>query len=189
MTPRGEMIIGDFKEVQAHLLQDLRETPPQSKADDFVELMRGWRPHSEEPSQVLEALCLYGVEFLVVGGTATAIHAQPRYTDDLDLWIRQTDKNLARLQQALGVLPYRLLGADATPKTSILLNNHQVDLFRSQWQIDFAEARQRRFELNLFNLPLSFIGLVDLVRIKRAVDQNLDGFDLCLIEEIHGKID
>lgn len=164
-------------------------TPPQSRADDFVELMRGWRPDSEEPTQALEALGLHGVEFLVVGGAATAIHAQPRYTDDLDLWVRQTDENLARLRRALEVLPYEVVRPDTAPKTSILLRNHKVDLFRSQWRIEFAEAWRRRVEPNMFDLTLSFVGLVDLVRIKRAVDQNLDSFDLCVIEEIHGKVD
>ena len=43
----------------------------------------------------------HGVEYLVVGGYALAAHGRPRYTGDIDLWIRPTRDNAARVLAAL----------------------------------------------------------------------------------------
>lgn len=43
---------------------------------DFVDLLR--------------ALSSAGAEYLLIGGYAVGFHAQPRYTKDLDVWIRPT---------------------------------------------------------------------------------------------------
>jgi hypothetical protein len=49
----------------------------------------------------------HAVEYLVVGGYALAAHGRPRYTGDIDLWIRATKDNAARVLAAVGdsVLP------------------------------------------------------------------------------------
>lgn len=43
------------------------------------------------------ALSARGVEFLVVGGHAVMLYTQPRYTKDLDVWVRPTPENAARV--------------------------------------------------------------------------------------------
>jgi len=52
---------------------------------------------------MLSALCEAGAEFLVVGAHALAVHARPRATGDLDVWIRATPENAARVWSALVV--------------------------------------------------------------------------------------
>ena len=42
-----------------------------------------------------------GVEYLVVGGYALAAFGQPRYTGDIDIWVRSTEANAAALLKAL----------------------------------------------------------------------------------------
>jgi len=42
-----------------------------------------------------------GVEYLIVGGYALAFHGAPRFTGDLDLFIRPTTENVAKLVAAL----------------------------------------------------------------------------------------
>ncbi|CAN5584896.1 hypothetical protein BH11ARM2_BH11ARM2_21540 [soil metagenome] len=51
--------------------------------------------------ELLELLRSHSVEFLVVGSTALAVHARPRYTEDLDLWLRRSEENTRRLIAAL----------------------------------------------------------------------------------------
>lgn len=43
----------------------------------------------------------FGVEYLVVGGWAVGVHAEPRYTKDLDLLIGTSPENLERTVTAL----------------------------------------------------------------------------------------
>jgi len=42
-----------------------------------------------------------GVEYLIVGGYALAAHGHPRYTGDLDIWIRPSPSNVERLLDVL----------------------------------------------------------------------------------------
>ena len=51
--------------------------------------------------EMLSALSDAEAEFLVVGAHAVAVHGQPRATGDLDLWIRATPENAARVWKAL----------------------------------------------------------------------------------------
>lgn len=52
---------------------------------DFVDLLRAF---SEAE-----------VRFLIVGAYALALHAKPRATGDLDLWVEPTPQNAARVMQ------------------------------------------------------------------------------------------
>ncbi len=45
------------------------------------------------------------VEYIVVGGYALAYHGAPRYTGDIDLWLKISDKNAQRVIEALRESP------------------------------------------------------------------------------------
>lgn len=65
------------------------------------------------PSDLIDLLAAFdtaGVDYLLVGGQALALHGRPRFTKDADLWLRDSAPNLARACTAL-----RTFGApDAT---------------------------------------------------------------------------
>jgi hypothetical protein len=50
---------------------------------------------------MLSALSEAGADFLVVGAHALAVHARPRSTGDLGVWIRPTRQNAERVWAAL----------------------------------------------------------------------------------------
>lgn len=56
---------------------------------------------NEDFVDVLRALCAEQVEFLVVGAHALAVHGVVRATGDLDLWVKPTVENAARVVRAL----------------------------------------------------------------------------------------
>ena len=47
------------------------------------------------------ALSDAGAEFIVVDAHAVMVHTEPRYTKDLDIWIRATPQNAAHAYRAL----------------------------------------------------------------------------------------
>lgn len=51
--------------------------------------------------EFIELLNARGVEYLLVGGWAFGFHATPRYTGDLDFFVRRDEKNCALLKQVL----------------------------------------------------------------------------------------
>ena len=58
----------------------------------------------EQAMRVLAALHRRGVDCIVVGGIAMALHGIVRATEDLDLLLRPTAENIDRIRQALGDL-------------------------------------------------------------------------------------
>lgn len=52
-------------------------------------------------ADLLAAFDRHGVRYLLVGGYAVAVHATPRFTKDLDLWLSDTTANRTRAVRAL----------------------------------------------------------------------------------------
>jgi len=56
------------------------------------------------PPDLVEMLSVFGdfeVRYLVIGGHAVSLHARPRTTKDLDLWLDPAPENIARACAAL----------------------------------------------------------------------------------------
>src|SRR5260370_15654530 len=51
--------------------------------------------------EFIASLSAHGVEFVVVGAYALALHGAPRFTGDLDLFVRPTMENASRLLAAV----------------------------------------------------------------------------------------
>jgi len=51
--------------------------------------------------KVVDALEKFGVEYVLIGGYAVIIHGFPRFTEDMDLFVRLEQDNIARLRHAL----------------------------------------------------------------------------------------
>ena len=45
--------------------------------------------------EFIELLSNHKVEYLLVGGYALGIHGYPRYTGDMDIWVKPTPENAA----------------------------------------------------------------------------------------------
>jgi hypothetical protein len=58
-------------------------------------------PTNPDFRDLLSALNAAGAEFLVVGAHAVMLHTSPRYTKDLDVWVRPSKENARRVREAL----------------------------------------------------------------------------------------
>ena len=56
---------------------------------------------SKDFKEFAELLNNHGVEYLVVGGYAVGVHGHPRYTGDIDFWIRSERANAERVLDVL----------------------------------------------------------------------------------------
>jgi predicted nucleotidyltransferase len=145
-----------------------------------------------------ELLNRHGVEFLVIGGQAAALHGSPIPTFDVDLCYRRTPGNLERLAEALRELhptlrgappdlPFRLdaqslaLGANFTFRTNI------GDLDLLAWVEPFGEYEKlidRAESQMLDDQPVKVISLDDLITIKRHIRRPKDQAALFQLEAI-----
>lgn len=125
-----------------------------------------------------------GVEYLLVGGYAVAIHGYPRFTGDMDLWVRPTTENARRLMAVLDQFGFGGLGvseADFTTPGRIVQMGEppfRIDLLTQIDGVEFEACAARAVMLEVAGLSLPVIGLEDLRRNKLASGRPKDLEDL-----------
>ena len=130
-----------------------------------------------------------GAEFLVVGAHAVMYYAAPRYTKDLDLWVRPSRPNAERVLAALGAFgaPLADLTVEdlAVPGTifQIGMEPNRVDFLTHLEAVDFAEAWGRKVTTTYDGVPIHVLSLDDLLANKRAVDRPQDRADVERLEQ------
>ena len=63
--------------------------------------------------EFIESLNSHEVDYLIVGAHALAFHGFPRYTGDVDVFLRPTPENAARVEQVLVAFSFASLGLRA----------------------------------------------------------------------------
>jgi len=138
---------------------------------------------------LLSALSAEGAEFLIVGAHAVMLYTAPRYTKDLDIWVRPTPENAARAHRALVAFgaPMADLTVDdlATPGTifQIGIAPNRVDILTAIEAVTFEEAWARRVSSAYGGVPIALLSLEDLLTNKRAVGRRQDLLDVEKLEE------
>ena len=137
--------------------------------------------------EMLSALSAAGARFLVVGAHALAAHGIPRATGDLDIWIRPTPENAARVINALKTFGAALcnLGADdlSRPDTvfQIGLPPSRIDILSSISGVHFDSAWPRRVAVTVGDMEVGVIGREDFIANKRASGRPKDLLDIQLL--------
>lgn len=130
--------------------------------------------------EMLSALDAAGAEFLVVGAHALAAHGVPRATGDLDIWVRATPGNAARVLSALrdfGVPLFDLSPEDlARPETVFQIGvvPVRVDILTSISGVEVEEAWAGRIQATVDAVTLGVLGREELIRNKRATGRPKD---------------
>jgi hypothetical protein len=137
---------------------------------------------------LLRAFADADVRFLVIGAYAVAVHAEPRATGDLDLWLEPSPENAARAYAALrrfGAPLHELTEADlASPGVvfQIGLPPRRIDLLTSITGVAFADAWAGRIAIRYGDVPCAVIGRDALIENKRQLGRARDLADLELLE-------
>ena len=139
---------------------------------------------SKDFKEFVGLLNAHGVDYLVVGGFAMALHGRPRYTGDLDLWVGCDAENANRLINALREFGFGEVGLSAQdfmhPEQVVQLGYppFRIDLLTSIDGVEFIEALRHREEIEHDGLRIAFINLHDLKANKRASGRPRDIDDL-----------
>jgi hypothetical protein len=139
-------------------------------------------------AEMLSALSAAGAEFLIVGAHAMAAHGRPRATGDLDIWVRPTPENAARVWtalQAFGAPLFDLSLEDLTRPGVVFqigVPPCRIDLLTEITGVTFDEAWPRRLTAEVEGQPLPFIGRNELLANKRAIGRPKDVDDLAFLE-------
>jgi hypothetical protein len=130
-----------------------------------------------------ELLNAEGVEYLVVGGYALAAHGHPRYTGDIDFWVRPSAPNIDRLLIVLRRFGFESLGlqaADFGPDSVVQLGQppRRIDLLTAVDGVEFDDCWARREWVTVDGVSLTIIGLEDFATSKRSSGRLKDLADL-----------
>ncbi len=141
---------------------------------------------------MLSALSEEGVEFLLVGAYAMAVHGMPRATGDLDIWIRPTKENAERLMSALGRFgaPLDSLAVEDFARPDVVVQigvaPRRLDFLTSIDGVEFDGAWVKRAVVRVDGLDVPVISLADLKANKRAVGRPRDLADVEELEALDG---
>jgi hypothetical protein len=143
---------------------------------------------SSDLREFLESLNSRGIDYVIVGAHSLAFHARPRYTGDLDILVRATPGNAAKLVDLLNQFGF----ADAVFKDSDFTEPGQliqlgrapnrIDLLTSITGVTTDEALATKVMAELDGIPVFILGKDALIRNKRAVGRPQDIADLDTLE-------
>lgn len=143
---------------------------------DFVDLLR--------------ALSVARADFLVIGGYAVSFHAEPRYTKDLDVWVRPTTENAKRVMTGLRAFGAPLANlklrdlVDPGIVFQIGIEPNRIDILTDIEGVSFGDAWDRRVIGKFGPLKIAWLSPQDLVTNKRAVARPQDLLDVAKLEPL-----
>ena len=130
----------------------------------------------------------YGVEFLVVGAHALAVHGLVRATKDIDVWVRPASENAIRLIAALnafGAPTQSVTAGDfavAGVTFQIGIEPVRIDILTVIDGIDFESAWRNRIAADYGDVPVSVLARSDLIANKLAAGRPQDLADVAALE-------
>ena len=140
--------------------------------------------------ELLLAFNEQNVEYLVVGGYAVGIHAEPRATKDLDIFVRSDAPNSEAVFRALAAYgaPLEDLTPDdfrSDPKSifQIGVEPARIDILQEIDGVTFDEAWSHRTKASLQGIPVHVISAEYLIKNKLASGRPQDIVDVSAIRE------
>jgi hypothetical protein len=138
---------------------------------DFKDLLRIFAEHH--------------VEYLIVGAYAVIHYTQPRYTKDIDLWIKPSEENAARVARAFYQfgLPLVEVTQDDFAQEGLHyvvgISPCQIDFLTSLPGFsDFDSAWKGSETSHVDEIPIHYLGKADLIIAKKTAGRPQDLADL-----------
>jgi len=139
---------------------------------------------SPDLKELLGLFRSHGVECVVVGAHALALHGHPRFTADLDLLLNRNRSNAERIIAALTTFGFS--NTDLSPEDFLVpdqviqLGNppNRIDLLTSISGVDWDTAASGAVEGAFGDVPVRFLGREELIRNKRMTGRTKDLADV-----------
>jgi hypothetical protein len=139
---------------------------------------------SADLREFIALLNSHSVEYVIVGAHSLAFHGRPRYTGDLDILVRPSPENAAKLSIVMKEFGFAGTGFKesdfAEPDQIIQLGRipNRIDLLTGITGVPVDEAFQTKVATKLEGLPVFILSKALLIQNKRAVARPQDLADL-----------
>ncbi len=134
--------------------------------------------------ELLELFNAHDVQYLIVGGYALAYFGAPRYTGDIDIFVKSDSKNASLILKALSDFGFGSAGLkleDFTNTDNIIQLGYppvRIDIMTSISGVSWEDAYNSREEGKCGDVTVYFIGLDQYIQNKRASGRKKDLADL-----------
>jgi hypothetical protein len=134
------------------------------------------------------ALNAASARYLLVGGYALAVHAVPRFTKDLDIWVEPSHDNAARVMDALHAFgaPTEALDDGDLARPGIVFQMgvppNRIDIVTSIDGVTFGEAWPDRLSTTYGGEQVAVLGRAHLIKNKRSTGRAQDALDADVLE-------
>jgi len=133
---------------------------------------------------LLELFNAYKVKYMIVGGYALAYHGAPRYTGDIDIYVKPDSQNAELIMKALVEFGFGSVGLTVedfeNPDKVIQLGVPpvRVDIITSISGVSWKDASSGCVDGKYGDVPVKYIGLNEFIINKRTIGRKKDLSDL-----------
>ena len=124
------------------------------------------------------------IEYIIVGAYALAYHGAPRFTGDIDIYVRPTSDNAIRIIEALNSFGFGSLGLKAEdfqkPEQVVQLGVPpvRIDLITSITGVSWEQADTGKVSGKYGDINVHYLGRDQYTQNKRATGRKKDLADL-----------
>jgi hypothetical protein len=139
---------------------------------------------------LLELLNAHKVEYMIVGAYALAFHGAPRYTGDMDIFVKPDPGNAQHIMAALNDFGFgsaELSATDFETEDRVVQLGFppvRIDLVTSLTGVSWEEAVSGRIEGKYGDVLVYYIGRQQFISNKRALGRKKDFADLEALGEV-----
>ncbi|MBI3509560.1 MAG: hypothetical protein HY064_02780 [Bacteroidetes bacterium] len=135
------------------------------------------------------------VLYIIVGGYAVGYHGLPRYTGDLDIWIKISNENAEKMMHVINEFPApKNLFAKAdflneNPLAGGYFGNEpfRIDILNSIEGVEFDECYKNAESIQFERTKMVFIHYNDLIKNKMSTGRTRDKLDVEELEKLRSK--
>ena len=128
---------------------------------------------------------------MVVGGLAVVVHGYPRFTGNIDIWMKISDDNENKILEVIkdfGMTSLGITKADLLEKDGVIqfgVRPVRIDIMNDLAGISFDAAFEKKKQLTRADVVINFIGLNDLLISKKVAGRKQDKADIQKLKRIN----
>ncbi|HEW79822.1 MAG TPA: hypothetical protein ENH34_07670 [Phycisphaerales bacterium] len=139
--------------------------------------------------ELLELLNAHKVEYVIVGAYALAFHGVPRFTGDIDIFVKPDPENAEKILAALKEFGFGSLGLTKSdfvdPDKVIQLGFApvRVDLITSLTGLSWQQVFSGKVQGTYGDVPVYYLGRKEFLSNKKALGRKKDLADIEALDE------
>jgi predicted nucleotidyltransferase len=134
----------------------------------------------EDFKEFIELLNEKKVNYLIIGGYAVGFYSRPKFTNDIDIWIENSEENAEKVMIVLNEFGFGQVDItinDLKDADKVIQLGHapiRIDIITGLTGMFFSEAYAAKVKGNYLGTFANFISYEDLIKSKKLAGRKKD---------------